>query len=206
MGIPVIVTVGREFCSGGAEIASKLAEQLGIAYYDKQIIDHTAQVLKTSVDQIRRHDEKPVPYMDLVGYQYNTGLYAEDPSLMLPLGIRVANAQFDLVKQYAESGSGVIVGRCADYVLRDRENVLSVFIHASKDFRLARAKRLYGLDGTAAKKLIRRTDRVRANYYENYTQRQWGGTDTYMLCLDSGKLGVDGCVQTIAAAIESISK
>ena len=203
---PTVITVGREFCTGGAEIAKKLAERLGYAYYDKQIIDHTAEVLKISADTVQTHDEKPVPYTAMFGYQYGVGLYATDPSLSLPLGMQVANTQFDLVRRYAEKGSCVIVGRCADDILAGREDLLTVFIRADMEYRIARAMRLYQIDRAEAQKLIRRTDKVRASYYANYTGKKWGDVHSYMMTLDAGALGVDGCVEAILGAVKGSGK
>lgn len=151
-----------------------VAERLGFTYYDKQIIDHTADILNISVDAVESHNEKPVSYASMFGYQYGSGLYAGDPSLSLPIGMKVANTQFDLVRRYGEEGNCVIVGRCADDILHGRENLLTVFIRGDMEHRLARAERLYGLDAKQAEKLIRKTDRVRAGYYANYTGKKVG--------------------------------
>lgn len=196
-----IITVGREFCSGGAEIAQKLAEKLGIAYYDKNIIDHTAEVLKISTESVAEQEEKPAAYSAMLGYQYHMGIYHYDPSLMLPMSMRVADAQFSLVKQYAKQGSCVIVGRCANEILRDYENVISVFIHADPTFRLNRARHLYQLREKEARKLLRRTDKIRSSYYRYYAHGNWGSCKTYSLCLDSSVLGIEGCVQAVIGAL-----
>ena len=201
---PMVITIGREFCTGGAEIAKMVAERLGFTYYDKQIIDHTADILNISVDAVESHNEKPVSYASMFGYQYGSGLYAGDPSLSLPIGMKVANTQFDLVRRYGEEGNCVIVGRCADDIMHGRENLLTVFIRGDMEHRLARAERLYGLDAKQAEKLIRKTDRVRAGYYANYTGKKWGGASSYMMLLDAGSIGTEGCVDAILAAAKAM--
>lgn len=198
-----IITIGREFCSGGAEIAHKLSAYFGIPYYDKQMIDHTAALLDLNEETVRRHDEKPMGFWEASGYQYSNLWYSGDPSLLLPLSCRVAEAQFDMIRKMADEGPGIFVGRCADYVLRDRMHVLNVFIHAPLEDRIARAMRLYQLDRTSAKKLIVRTDKIRKSYYNNYTHRAWGHARNYDLFINSGRLGTQGAADLIAAFVES---
>ena len=200
-----VITIGREFCSGGAEIAHKLSEHFGIPYHDKQMIDHTAAMLDLSEETVRRHDEKPMGFWEASGYQYNNLWYSGDPSLLLPLSCRIAEAQFNMIAKMANEGPCIFVGRCADYVLRDRKNVLNIFIYAPMDDRIARAMHLYQLDRTAAKKLIVRTDKIRRSYYNNYTHRSWGNARHYDLFLNSGKLGTQGAADLIAAFAETHS-
>ena len=193
-----VITIGRKFCSGGAEIARKIAQNLEIPYYDKEIIDRTAGLLNISSDVVKEHDEKPAPFWNISGYQYNTLWYAEDPSLLLPLSYRIADAQFHVIREAANTGPCVIVGRAADYTLKNRTNVLSVFIYADLEVRIERAVRLYQITASEAKKLILHTDRIRRNYYENYTQQKWGAVENYHLMIDSGKLGTDAASSLIA--------
>ena len=116
-----VITIGRQFCSGGAEIGKKVAEHFGIPYYDKKFIDHTAEVLNCSPDLISKYDEKPVRMWGVYGFQYGSSWYASDPSLMLPIGIKIADAQFETVKKLASEQSCVIVGRCGNFLLQDRK-------------------------------------------------------------------------------------
>ena len=140
-----VITVGREFCSGGAETARKVAERLEIPYYDKAIIDETVESTQLAAEIVAHHDERPITYSDITGFQYGGLWYHEDPSLTLPVGMRVADAQFDVIRKAANRSPCVIVGRCADYVLEERKNVLNVFIRASMEYRVKRAMDLYGL-------------------------------------------------------------
>ena len=200
-----VITIGREFCSGGAEIAHRLSEVLEIPYYDKNIIDHTAELLDLSTDVVREHDEKPAHFWDVSGYQYSNLWYSDDPSLLLPLSYRIADAQFKLIRAAATKGPCVIVGRCADYALKDRTNVLDVFIRAELQARIGRAVRLYDIEESEAKKLIQKTDKIRKNYYENYTHRGWGDSSHYEMVLDSGRLGTEVIVQMIQNFVENTS-
>ncbi len=198
-----IITVGREFCSGGAEIAHKVSARLEIPYHDRQMIDHTAAMLDLNTEIVEKHDEKPVNFWEVSGYQYNNLWYSGDPSLLLPLSCRVAEAQFEIVRQMATEGAGVFLGRCADYVLRERPNILNVFIHASLEERIERAMRLYQIKRGDAKKLIQRTDKIRKSYYTNYTHQTWGDPENYDLFIDSGKFGTDIAADIIVSFVEN---
>lgn len=199
-----LITVGREFCSGGAETAKKVAEHLGIAYYDKEIIDKTSSMMRISSEVVAKHDEKPLSYWDIGGFQYATAWYGDDPSLLLPMGMRIADAQFKVIREAANQGPAVFVGRCADYALRNHDHVLHVFIRASMESRIARAKRLYQLDDAQAKKLITKTDKIRASYYKNYTQQTWGDPKNHHLVLDAGLLGTDIAAKIIEDCVLSL--
>lgn len=198
-----VVTIGREFCSGGADTAHALAKLLDIPYYDKAIIDETVTHAGLAEDVVALHDERPVGYTDVGGFQYGGLWYAQDPSLMLPMGMRVAEAQFDVIRKVARRGSCVIVGRCADYALEEEDelNVLNVFIRSDMEQRVQRAMAAFQLTEGDARKLIRRTDKIRGSYYRYYTQRQWGDASSYHLVIDAGKVGTDGAARMIAAAL-----
>ena len=193
-----IITIGREFCSGGADTARKVAQLLDIPYYDKEIIDETVERTQLSEEVVNRHDEQPVGYHDITGFQYGNLWYNSDPSLMLPLGMRVADAQFEVIRQAANRGPCVIVGRCADYALEERHDVIDVFIRADLDFRVKRAMDAFHLSEADARKLIRRTDKIRSSYYRYYTQTTWGDPEHYDLVIDTSTLGIDAAAGIIA--------
>lgn len=198
-----IITIGREFCSGGADIGKIVAEHFGIPYYDKKILDETAEALQVNSEIVKKYDEKTNSIWESIpGYQYGYSWYSGDPTLMQPLNLRVADVQFQAIRRYAETGPCVIIGRCADYVLRERDDVLNIFIHASFDLRVERAKRLFEITATDAKKLIKRTDKIRANYYTAHTEWEWGRPGHYELIIDSGKTGVAAAAQLIITAVE----
>lgn len=199
-----IITIGRQFCSGGAEIGQKVAEYFSIPYYDKAIIDRTAEVLNIDPYLVEKHDEHPTSLWDIPGYQYGNLWYNADPTLTLPLSVKIAETQFNTIREYAKQGSCVIVGRCADYVLRNNKSTVNIFIRADIDKRTDRARKLYKLNEPEAKKLIKKTDRIRANYYSNHTHDEWGTSENYDLILDSNKLGIETCVKIIIKTIEEL--
>jgi cytidylate kinase len=125
------------------------------------------------------------------------GMYLE-----MPMNHRIFLAQFDAIRKIADKGPCVIVGRCADYVLRDHENVLNVFIKASMEERIKRITMLYDMDQMKAEETIRKADKQRATYYNYYATGTWGDVTNYHLCLDTGVLGIDGAVELIRSAVE----
>lgn len=197
-----IITIGRQFCSGGAEIGHKVSKYLEIPYYDKEILDEAAGILKMDAEDVKKHDEKPPRLWDYPGYQYANYWYTDDPSLMLPVSIRIAEAQFSAINKFADNGNCVIMGRCADFVLADRPNVISVFIKADIASRIQRAVRLYNITPEEAKKLIKKTDKIRADYYDSHTSQVWGRAEYYDLVIDSGKFGTDLSARLICECVE----
>ncbi|MDP4119381.1 MAG: cytidylate kinase-like family protein [Bacillota bacterium] len=201
-----VITVSREFCSGGAVIAKKVANHFKIPYYDREMIDKTAEILRLSQKEVQKRDEHPVSFWDISGFPYEEIAYAADPSLMLPVGTQIAEAQFGMIKKYAREGACVIVGRCADYVLKDYKNVVNVFIHADMDYRIKRAVRLYDVSEQKARSMIKHIDKIRASYYENYTQGVWGDKSHYQLVINSGEAGIDLAADKIIEYVEKIGK
>ena len=200
-----VITIGREFCSGGAEVARKVAERLDIPYYDRDLIDHAAERTNLSREMVEAHEEKHKPFRlgDPYGYGY---IYRDDPSLVLPVHTRIYEAQCDAIRRLAEKPC-VIVGRCADYVLGECANVLnviSVFIRADFDKRVKRCMRVYNRTEADAKKLIQKTDKIRAKYYNTHTQRDWGEIGNYTLIVDTGEFGTDGAAALIEAAVKEL--
>ena len=196
-----VITIGREFSSGGAETAHKLSKLLDIPYYDKEIIDEAVKTTQLAEDVVAHHDERPVGYADVGGYQYGGLWYTNDPSLLLPVGMRVADAQFEVIRRTASQGPCVIVGRCADYVLEEQKNVFNVFVRSDMENRVTRCREEFGLTEADARKLIRKTDKIRSNYYRYYTQTEWGDPSHYDLVIDAGRLGTDAAAYLIAAYV-----
>ena len=120
----------------------------------------------------------------------------------MPLNHKVFLAQFDAIKKIAEEGPCVLVGRCADYALEERDDVLSVFIHADLEDRIKNVAKLNELTDNKAKDLIHKTDKRRASYYNYYTNKKWGDAESYDICMNSSKFGVDGCVKAIKDFLE----
>lgn len=196
----MIITVGRQHGSNGHDIARALAEELGIPCYDKEIVDHAAETSQFSKEILDSYDEKRVsPYV--VPMPHYMGM-----SESFRLNMQVAAAQFDAIRSLAEEGSGIFVGRCADYVLRHREDLVRVFIMADEDFRIKTMMARKNLTAEQAKKLIRQVDKDRASYYKYYTDQIWGEAGNFDLCLNSGRLGVQGAARVIKAYVEQLEK
>lgn len=187
-----IITVGREFGSGGHEIAADLARKLDIPLYDKEILTEAARNSGFSEDAFMAFDETRESSL-LYALATGNSLYGPE----LPLPVVLCLEQFRTIGELAEKGSCVFVGRCADYVLREREDVLSVFVHAPLEARVRRICDLRGISRQEAEKLIIRSDRKRANYYQHYTDWTWGAASTYHLSIDSSLTGIDGGVVMI---------
>ncbi|MBR5670916.1 MAG: cytidylate kinase-like family protein [Bacteroidales bacterium] len=194
----IIITLGRRIGAGGLEIASKLAERLGVKVYDKELIKIAARHSGISADLFEKNDERPIPkgrFARFFEQDYTQENAISEDGLF--------RTQSDIIRQLADEGSGIFVGRCADYVLRDREGMLSVFITADKADRIARIMEKDGLTAREAEKYIDQGERRRTSYYNYYTFKEWGDSASYDLCLNSSRFGIDGCVDCI---IEMLGK
>lgn len=196
--VNTIITIGRQFGSGGKEIAEKLGESLQIPVYDKEMLAVAAKDSGICQELFECHDEKPTNSFrySLVMDTYSMG-YSPNAYMDMPINHKVFLAQFDAIKKLANEGPCVLVGRCADYALDSYDNCLSVFIHANLDARIRRIARMYDLTDAKAKDLILKTDKKRATYYNYYTNKKWGAAESYELCLDSSKLGIVGATEAI---------
>ena len=197
-----VITIGREFGSGGHEIGTKLAERLGIKCYDKELLELAAKQSGLCEELFASHDEKPTNSFlySLVMDTYSLGY--SNSYVDMPINHKVFLAQFDTIKKLAQRESCVIVGRCADYALEDNPFAISVWIKASLDKRIERIKKLYELTDSKAADMIQKTDKRRASYYNYYSSKKWGEAKSYDLCIDSGELGIDGCIELIIKYIE----
>lgn len=190
-----IITIGRQYGSGGREIGEKLATDLNIPFYDSKLLEIAAKESGISQEFFESNDEKPV---NSLLYILST-TYTDDN---LPFNHRLFLAQFDAVKKVASEGSCVIVGRCADYALRDNPDCINIFIHAEIEKRKKRSVEQYGIPEKRAHETVIRYDKQRASYYNFYTCKKWGNADNYDLVIDSGKLGTEKCVELIKKYID----
>ncbi len=198
----LVITISREYGSGGREIGERLAAVLGIPYYDKKLIDMTAKQSGLDSEMIVGIEEsvtKGISYSLITGAYYAGSIFAYDGT---PDSDRIFTSQSKVINSLAEQGSCVIVGRCADAVLRDRANTINVFIKASDENKIQRVTEQYGISEQDALSTINCVDKVRANYYKHYTGREWGVMDNYDLILDSGVIGIDGCTDVILKAVK----
>lgn len=193
-----IITIGRQFGSAGREIGYRLAEDLEIKLYDKEMLARAAKESGICEEIFETHDEKPTNSFlySLVMDTYSMG-YSGNTYTDMPINHKVFLAQFDAIKKIADEGPCILVGRCADYALESYDNVVSVFIHADLDARIRRIARIHDLPDNKAKDLILKTDKKRASYYNYYTNKRWSDAESYELCLNSAQLGVEGTVKII---------
>lgn len=199
----LVITIGRQYGSGGKEIGQKLAEELRIKCYDKELLAVAAKESGLCHELFESHDEKPTNSFlySLVMDTYSMG-YSSSGYMDMPINHKVFLAQFDAIKKIADRESCVIVGRCADYALEEYPNAYNVFIHASMQERIRRVKRIYNLPDDKAKDIIIKNDKKRASYYNYYSSKKWGDAKSYDVCLDSSSLGVEGTVEMIKQFVE----
>lgn len=195
MGKQIIISIGREFGSGGHEIAECLAKHYNIPLYDKEIFDHIEEKGAISADVARYFDEKPVnPVFYPVMLDGNN----------LPLEQTVANHIFDFIrtKGNKENESFVIVGRCAEYVLRDNPNIISIFILGDREVKCKRIMEKYNLDEKGAYNRMKKEDKMRKTYHNFYADGKWGDSRSYDLCVNSSTLGIEKTIKALITYID----
>ena len=207
LAVSTIITVGRQYGSGGRYVARLLAEKLGIPFYDKELLAEVAKDSGFNEELLQEHDEK-----NTRGFLFSmmgSGQTLGDSGSMyldMPLNHRIFLAQFDTIRRIAGQGPCVIVGRCADYVLRDQPKVLNVFIKADREERIRRIVEYYGADALRAEEMIKKSDKQRASYYNYYATGTWGDVNNYDLCVDTGALGIVGAVDLIADCVDIMER
>lgn len=196
-----IITIGRQFGSGGHEIGNRLAERLDIPLYDHNLIRMAAKELKVSDVEASRVDETVLGRF-LSAYVASSGDYRTFMSAEAygkPLSDRMYDKQTEIIKKLADRSPCIFVGRCADYVLGDYTNCINVFIHAYKDDRIRRIMNVYKLSEKKAWDEIKRVDKERRLYYETRTGREWGSIESHEMLFNVSLLGVDGVVDAMEA-------
>ena len=194
----VVVTIARQYGSGGKTVGEMLAKEMGIPCYGENLLKLASEESGIHERLFMQLDEKlqNSPLLRMTTDVYTGELIPPDSSEFVSAK-NLFNYKAKVIKRLAESESCVIVGRAADFVLKDYPNVISVFVHASEEFNLARAMERNSMTESEMKKFIAKTDRYRADYYKHYTGREWTDARNYDLCLNSGKLGFEKCVQEI---------
>ena len=200
------VTITRQYGSGGHDIGKALAKALGIGFYDKELISLAARESGIAPEVFEKADERPANsllYSLSVGlYNYGNGL--SSPMDDLPVNDKLYILQHKIIKEKAESESFVIVGRCADYILKDYPGVVKIFIYADIESRIRRAISRHDIEPARAKQAIIKTDKNRANYYSFYSGQKWGQVENYDLCINTTKLDVDQAVKLITDYISIV--
>ena len=194
-----IITISREFGSGGRSIGRLVAEKLGIPFYDKELVEQVSLESGFAPKFVEEHGEH-APGRSLFSYAFAPqGV----PGVMNGLSTAdfLWNIQCSVILQLADKGPCVIVGRNADYILKDREDALHTYIHADMDFRAERIVRLYGESEKSPEARLQEKDRRRKLNYQHYTGRTWGTAQNYDICLNSGTIGVEQCADIIVQMI-----
>lgn len=200
-----IITIGRQFGSGGREIGEMVADHFGIKCYDKELLSRAAKESGFCEEMIQNHDERPTNsflynlVMDTYSFGYNSSSFVD-----MPISHKVFLAQFDTIKKIAQEGPCVIVGRCADYALSDFPNVLNLFITGNEECKIKRIKERFEDITTddKAREMMNKKDKQRQSYYNYYSSKKWGRADSYDLCINSSILGIEGTVKFITQYIE----
>ena len=198
----LVITIGRQAGSGGKKIGELLAQELGIKCYDKELLAAAAKSSGICQELFESHDERPTNSFlySLVMDTYSLG-YTSSSYLDMPINHKIFLAQFDAIKQIAENESCVIIGRCADYALAEHKNLLTVFINADEEDRIVRIAETQSISEDKAKDLMIKIDKKRSSYYNYYSNKHWSDSKSYDLCINSSKLGLDGCVKLLKSYI-----
>ena len=196
----MVITVGRQYGSGGREIGTMLAEKLGIAYYDDMLLKEAAKESGLCEDLFRSFDERPKSFL----YSIAMDPYSFSMNSVTARGNieqQVYLATYETIKKLADKGPCVLIGRCADYALKDRDDVINIFITAPLENRIERVACRNDISLDEAKDRIKKTDKSRASYYNYYSSKDWGEAKSYDLCIDSSLLGIEGTVALLEQMI-----
>ncbi|SHO44132.1 cytidylate kinase-like family protein [Anaerocolumna xylanovorans] len=185
----MIITIGREYGSGGHEIGKRLAEQYKIPLYDKEALVKLAKEKGVYDEIISFYEEKPV----------NSLLYA---IAMNAYSENIGKMQFDLIRSITQNKACVLIGRCGNYIFKDTPDTVSVFIHADLRARIQRVRDVYGVNDKNLKAVIEKTDKQRASFHKFYTDQEWQDARNYHLTINSTEIGIDSCVELISEFIE----
>ena len=205
MGNTTIITISRQYGSGGREIGKKLAEKRNIPFYDKELIAMAAKQSGFSEEAFEKADERAT---NSLLYSLMMGSYSFGGRVTtfneMPINDKLYLIQSDIITKAAQEGPCVIVGRCANYILRDFKNTFNVFIYADKLSRMDRAVKCYGIQADKAADFLTKKDKQRANYYNFYTNRRWNDPENYHLMLNSSHFGIEESVELILEALEKL--
>lgn len=200
-----VINLGRQLGSGGKEIGEKLAKDMGIAFYDKELLNVASQESGLSKELFEKADEKAsqslpggffgtrFPFIAESAYPYNSYLSGES----------LFKIQSDVIRELAQKQSCLFVGRCADYILRDHPRCVNIFISASRQARTERIMKQYNLSEEKAEELMQKADKRRAAFYNYYSFKTWGAAETYHLCIDSSALGIAESISFIKSFVKA---
>ncbi len=199
--IKSVITVARQYGSGGRKIGQKLADKFGIPFYDRELIALAAKKSGISVEIYEKADEKAggnlLYSLMMANYSFLHGVPMIND---MPLNDKLFLLQAQIIREAAKKGPCVIVGRCADDVLKNEKNIFSIFICADKTARMERSVQEYGIDPKRAAANLANMDNQRAGYYNYFADRKWGYAENYQICVNSSAYGIDGTAELIADA------
>ena len=188
----IVITVSREYGSGGRYIGRLIADKLGIKLYDKDFIKRIAEETGLTEEYIESNEQKR-DVLASINNGYYFGLNNSDELFI---------KESELIKEVADKESCVIIGRCSDFILKDRENVIKVFIYSDMDDKIKRATEIYGFDKEKAEREIKRIDKLRANHYKYYTEKEWNNHSNYDICINSDTFGVEKASDLICEMVK----
>jgi hypothetical protein len=193
----IIINIGRQFSSGGRYISKILCEEFGCSYFDKEILDLAAKESGFSPDVFKKSDEKKSFIHTL--FHLHAPMLSDDNFYNNKFSEEsLFKFQCDAIRKAASQGSCLFIGRCADYVLRDEPNTVSIFLAADMEDRISRTMERYNMDEESARKTISKKDSTRASYYNYYTGKKWGAAESYDLCINTSIFGLDETAKFIA--------
>ncbi|MBO5312859.1 MAG: cytidylate kinase-like family protein [Clostridia bacterium] len=201
----IIVTIARQYGSGGREVGELIAKEHNLVFHDKSLIELAAQKSGIDLEVLKKADEDITPsflYSIAVG---NFDMYPLSINMSpyeMPINDKLFNLQADIIREEADKAPSVFVGRCADYVLSGYKKVIKVFIYSDMDNRAKRIARVENVSEQDARVLIYKTDKRRANYYNYYTSLKWGKSENYNLMIDTGAVGTEGAAKIIGEYIK----
>ncbi len=199
----VVITIARQYGSGGKTVGKMLAEKMGIPWYSRDILKMASEESGINEQLFMQSDERlKNGLFKRIAPDIYTGELIPPESSDFVSAKNLFNYQAEVIKRLAKTQSCIIIGRAADFVLKDYPNVVSVFVHGSEAFNLARAMEQNSMTEEEMKKFIAKTDKYRAEFYKHYTGREWTDARNYDLCLNSSKLGFEKCVEEIQAYIK----
>lgn len=195
----MIITIGREFGSGGKYIGERLAQELNMKLYDAELIERVSKERNIDINLLNQNDEKHKKSFWYTLAMASMSMYDSVNSLTeLPDDDKYFIEQSKVIEEIADEDNAIIIGRCSNVILKDRKNVVNIFVYSSDEkFKIDRKVEFAGLDEKKALKLMHKKDKERATYYNYYTNKEWGQKDSYDLLIDSSKLGIENTVNLI---------
>lgn len=193
-----VITIARQYGSGGHEVGRKVAELLGIEFYDKELIEMAAKRSGISSEALEHADETAANSLLYSLVMSSNFMYSNTSPMMVPINDKLFITQSQVVRELADKGPCIFVGRCADYTLADRAGCVKFFIYSDMEDRINRVVRRKDISVAAAKDEIAKNDKRRANYYNYYTGSKWGKIDNYDMCISTGKVGIQAAAEIIA--------